>query len=130
MQTTDLAAQRRCTASPPATDLAQARSSIALHLQHRAFLNTQMTGLFAQRNLLRSVRCCTGNLSLSRDGIIEHFRSGLGNGGVEAMNAQIQAAKARAKGDATDDNLITIGYLMCAKLRHLPRNPWLRPTAA
>ncbi|MFC6840529.1 transposase [Xanthomonas theicola] len=44
-----------------------------------------------------------------RDGVIEHFRSGLGNGGVEAMNAQIQAAKARAKGDATDDNLVTIG---------------------
>ena len=34
-----------------------------------------------------------------RDGILEHFRSGLSNGFIEAMNAQIQAAKARAAGD-------------------------------
>ncbi len=60
-------------------------------------------------------------------GIIEHFRSGLSNGFVEAMNAQIQAAKARAKGYATTENMIAIAYLLCAKLRHLPRNPWLTP---
>jgi transposase len=60
-------------------------------------------------------------------GIIEHFRSGLSNGFVEAMNAQIQAAKARAKGYATTENMTTIAYLLCAKLKHLPRNPWLRP---
>ena len=65
-----------------------------------------------------------------RAGIIEHFRSGLSNGFVEAMNAQIQAAKARAKGYATNDNLIAIAYLLCAKLKHLPRNPWLAQTAA
>lgn len=63
-------------------------------------------------------------------GIIEHFRSGLSNGHVEAMNAQIQAAKARAKGYATHENLIAISYLLCARLQHLPRNPWLAPTAA
>lgn len=60
-------------------------------------------------------------------GIVEHFRSGLSNGFVEAMNAQIQAAKARAKGYATTENMIAIAYLLCAKLRHLPRNPWLMP---
>lgn len=65
-----------------------------------------------------------------RAGIIEHFRSGLSKGFVEAMNAQIQAAKARAKGYATTDNLIAIAYLLCAKLKHLPRNPWLTQTAA
>jgi len=32
--------------------------------------------------------------------------------------------------DATTDNLIAIAYLLCAKLRHLPRNPWLVPAAA
>ena len=56
---------------------------------------------------------------------MEHFRSGLSHGFVEAMNAQIQAAKARAKGYATARNLIAMAYLLCAKLRHLPRNPWL-----
>ena len=65
-----------------------------------------------------------------RAGILEHFRSGLSNGFVEAMNAQIQAAKARAKGYATTDNLIAIAYLLCAKLKHLPRNPWLAPAMA
>ncbi len=63
-------------------------------------------------------------------GIVEHFRSGLDNGFVEAMNAQIQAAKARAKGYATTTNMIAIAYLLCAKLRHLPPNPWLAPASA
>lgn len=62
-------------------------------------------------------------------GILEHFSSGLSNGFVEAANAQIQAAKARAKGYATTANMTTIAYLLCAKLRHLPRNPWV-PTRA
>ena len=60
-----------------------------------------------------------------RDAILKHFRSGLSNGFMEAMNAQIQAAKARAKGYATDQTLIAISYLLCARLRNLPRNPWL-----
>jgi transposase len=61
------------------------------------------------------------------DGVLEHFRSGLSNGFAEAINARIQAAKARAKGYATDEHLITISYLICANLKHLPKNPWLRP---
>ncbi len=60
-------------------------------------------------------------------GIVAHFSSGLSNGFVEAANAQIQAAKARAKGYATTANMTTIAYLLCAKLRHLPRNPWVSP---
>jgi len=43
---------------------------------------------------------------------------------------EIQAAKARATGYATHDNLIAIACLLCAKLKHLPRNPWLTATAA
>jgi transposase len=62
-------------------------------------------------------------------GILRHFDTGLSNGAVEAFNAHIQAAKARAKGYRTDANLIAIAYLLCARLRHLPRNPWLHPTA-
>src|SRR5690606_2346054 len=62
-------------------------------------------------------------------GIVQHFESGLSNAFPEAMNARIQAAKARAKGYATTRNLIAIAYLLCAKLRHLPRNPLLVPHA-
>jgi len=29
-----------------------------------------------------------------------------------------------------NDNLIAITYLLCAKLKHLPRNPWLKPAAS
>ena len=46
------------------------------------------------------------------------------------MNAQIQAAKARAKGYDTPDNMIASACLLCAKLRHLSSNPWLRSTTA
>ncbi|MHA5818870.1 ISL3 family transposase [Pseudomonas aeruginosa] len=85
---------------------------------------------WARRSRLPAFKRLGATLREHRDGIIEHFRSALSNGFVEAMNAQIQAAKARAKGYATNDNLIAIAYLLCAKLKHLPRNPWLAPTAA
>lgn len=61
------------------------------------------------------------------DGILEHFRSGLNNGFAEAINGRVQAAKARAKGYGSDKHLITMSYLVCAKLKHLPKNPWLHP---
>ena len=56
-------------------------------------------------------------------GLVEHFRSGLSNGFVEATNGLIQAAKARVRGHRTDRCLITISYLICGKLKHLPANP-------
>ena len=43
------------------------------------------------------------------------------------MNGLIQAAKARARGYATDHRLITMCYLICGKLKHLPTNPWVNP---
>ena len=55
--------------------------------------------------------------------MLRHLDSGLSNGQVEAFNAQIQAAKARAKGYRADTNLIAISDLLCAKLRDLPRHP-------
>lgn len=85
---------------------------------------------WARRCRLPSFKRLGATLREHRHGILEHFRSGLSNGFVEAMNAQIQAAKARAKGYATNDNLIAIAYLLCAKLKHLPRNPWLKPAAS
>lgn len=63
-----------------------------------------------------------------RDGILEHFRSGLSNGFAEGINGRIQAAKARARGYGTDRHLITISYLICAHLKHLPKNPWTHAT--
>lgn len=58
-------------------------------------------------------------------GTVEDFRSRLSKGFIEAMNGQIQAAKARAKGYATTANMTVIAYLPCAKLKHLPPNPCL-----
>jgi hypothetical protein len=46
---------------------------------------------------------------------------------VEAMNGLIQAAKARARGYATDHRLITMCYLIGGKLKHLSTNPWITP---
>lgn len=64
------------------------------------------------------------------DGILEHFRSGLFNGFAEGLNGRVQAAKARARGYGTDRHLITISYLICAHLKHLPKHPWLHPNQA
>ncbi len=84
---------------------------------------------WARRSRLRPFKRLGATVRDHLSGIVEHFRSGLSNGFVEAMNAQIQAAKARAKGYATTDNMITIAYLLCAKLKHLPKNPWLTAAA-
>lgn len=85
---------------------------------------------WARRSRLAPFKRLGATLRQHRQGILEHFRSGLSNAAVEAMNAQIQAAKARAKGYATDGNLIAIAYLLCAKLKHLPHNPWIEPNTA
>ncbi len=82
---------------------------------------------WARRCRLAPFKRLAATLKKHRDGILEHFRSGLSNGFAEAINGRIQAAKARAKGYGTDDHLITISYLICANLKHLPKNPWLDP---
>lgn len=63
-------------------------------------------------------------------GILEHFRTGLSNGFIEAMNGLLAAAIARARGYATDRRLITMAYLIGGKLKHLPANPWITPVHA
>ncbi len=80
---------------------------------------------WARRSRLTPFKVLSATVRAHLEGIVEHFRSGLSNGFVEGMNSQIQAAKARAKGYATTANMTVIAYLLCAKLRHLPRNPWL-----
>jgi transposase len=79
---------------------------------------------WARRSRLAPFKILGATVRDHLDGIVQHFRSGLSNAFAESMNALIKAAKARAKGYATTRNLITIAYLLCAKLKHLPRNPW------
>ena len=59
-----------------------------------------------------------------RDGILNARDSKLSNGVVEGMNGLIQAAKARARGYRTHRNLITMSYLIGARLKALPANPY------
>jgi transposase len=82
---------------------------------------------WASRCRLAPFKRLAGTIKKHLAGIIEHFRSGLNNGFAEAINGRIQAAKARAKGYGTDEHLMTMSYLVCAKLQHLPKNPWLHP---
>ena len=84
---------------------------------------------WARRSRLAPFKALGATVRTHLTGIVEHFRSGLSNGFIEAMNGQIQAAKARAKGYATTANMTVLATLLCAKLKHLPRNPWL-PTPA
>ena len=60
-------------------------------------------------------------------GIVEHIRGGLDNGFAEAINDRVQAAKVRAKEYGTYADLITMSYIVSAKLKHVPKDPWLQP---
>ena len=63
-------------------------------------------------------------------GILNAFDSRLNNGGVEATNGLIQAAKARARGYRTARNLITMTYLIGARLTRLPASPYTTTSRA
>ena len=82
---------------------------------------------WASRCRLTPFKRLAGTVKKHLAGILEHFRSRLNNGFAEAINGRVQAAKTRAKGYGSDAHLITISYLVCAKLKHLPKNPWLHP---
>lgn len=84
---------------------------------------------WALRSRLAPFKRLAKTLREHRDGIVEHFRSSLSNGFVEAMNGLIQAAKSRARGYATDRRLITMCYLLCGKLKYLPKNPLIHVAA-
>ncbi|MCH9828665.1 MAG: ISL3 family transposase [Gammaproteobacteria bacterium] len=62
-------------------------------------------------------------------GIVTSFRLGLSNGAAESINSKVQAAIARARGFRTHEHLMTIIYLTCGKLTHLPVPPYTRPAA-
>ena len=54
----------------------------------------------------------------------------LSNGTAESINATVQAAIVRARGFRTLDNLMTVIYLVAAKLTHLPKPPYGTPAIA
>lgn len=63
-------------------------------------------------------------------GILNSFQLGLSNGTAESINAKIQTAIARARGFRTLEHLLTIIYLTCGKLTHLPAPPYARPVSS
>ena len=70
---------------------------------------------WARRSRLAPFKRLGATLRDHLEGILEHFRTGLSNGFVEAMNGRIQAAKARARGYATDHRLITLCDRVCGQ---------------
>jgi transposase len=79
---------------------------------------------WARRCRLAPIKRVAKTLKDHWEGILNAFDSRLTNGRVEAINALIQAAKAKARGYATTRHLITIAYLVAGKLTHLPGSPF------
>ena len=79
---------------------------------------------WARRSRLEPFKQLANTLKDHRPGILKGFDSKLSNGYVEGFNSLIQAAKAKARGYRKPKNLITIAYLLGAKLAHLPASPY------
>ena len=79
---------------------------------------------WARRSRLEPFKRLANTLKTHRQGIIRGFDSKLSNGYVEGFNSLVQAAKAKARGYRRPKNLITIAYLLGAKLSHLPASPF------
>jgi transposase len=63
-----------------------------------------------------------------KEGVLRWFKSGLTNGILEGINSLIQAAKAKARGYRTTRNLITMAYLIAAKLSFNLPSLWPAPS--
>jgi transposase len=81
---------------------------------------------WARRCRLEPFKRLALTLKKHLQGVLNAFDSRLSNGRVEGINSLIQAAKARARGYRTSDNLITMAYLIAGKLVHLPAAPYRR----
>lgn len=79
---------------------------------------------WAKRSRLAPFRKLARTLQAHWEGILNGFDSRLSNGGVEAINGLIQAAKARARGYRTTRNFINMAYLVAGRLKHLPASPY------
>jgi len=80
---------------------------------------------WARRCRLEPFKRLASTLKDRRAGILRGFDSKLSNGYVEGFNSIVQAAKAKARGYRRPKNLITIAYLLGAKLAHLPASPFI-----
>jgi transposase len=85
---------------------------------------------WARRCRLEPFKQIATTLKNHWEGILNAFDSRLTNARVEAINALIQAAKAKARGYATTRHLITVSYLVAGNLTHLPASPFATPSAA
>lgn len=81
---------------------------------------------WARRSRLEPFKRLANTLKAHRPGILKAFESKLSNGYVEGFNSVIQAAKAKARGYRTPKNLITVAYLLGAKIEHLPASPFAK----
>ena len=79
---------------------------------------------WARRSRLEPFKRLANTLKAHRQGVLRGFDSKLSNGYVEGFNSLVQAAKAKARGYRRPKNLITIAYLLGAKLSHLPASPF------
>ena len=79
---------------------------------------------WAQRSRLDPFRKLARTLKAHWDGILTGFDSRLTNGGVEAINGLLQAAKACARGYRTTRNFINMAYLVAGRLTQLPASPY------
>ena len=85
---------------------------------------------WARRCRLEPIKRVAKTLKDHWDGILNAFDSRHTNGRVEALNALIQAAKAKAHGYGTIKHLITVAYLVAGKLTQLPASPFKLPAGA
>lgn len=85
---------------------------------------------WARRCRLEPIKRVAKTLKDHWDGILNAFDSRFTNGRVEAINALIQAAKAKARGYGTVKHLITIAYLVAGRLMHPPASPFKLPAGA
>ena len=80
---------------------------------------------WGRRCRLEPIKAVAKTLKKHQPGLLNAFDSRFTNGGVEAVNSLIQAAKAKARGYGTTKHLITIAYLVAGKLIPLPTSPFV-----
>lgn len=71
---------------------------------------------WAMRSRLPAMVKAARTIRAHWDGVLRWFTSRLNNGVLEGINSLVQAAKAKARGYRTIENLITIAYLLVGKL--------------
>lgn len=72
---------------------------------------------WARESGLPEMQRVAATLRAHWDGVLRWFTSHISNGILEAINSLIQAAKAKARGYRSVENLITIAYLIAGQLR-------------